>query len=420
MKFLHLADLHLGVETHGRLDPTTGLNTRLQDFSRSLGVAIDTAIAEQVDLVVFPGDAYRTCDPSPTHQRELAKHVRRLADAGIPLVMVVGNHDNPVSFGRSSAIEIFGTLAIEGVIVASKPQLLPVETKSGRVQVACVPWPTRSLLLTKDEYRSLSDMELTARISLICAELIADLASQIDPAYPAILAGHLAAVEAVYSGSERSALIGSEPVLLTSVLANPRFDYVALGHIHRFQDLNPKAAPPVVYSGSLERVNFGEEREEKGFVVGEITARTDDVAGSSRHWATSYRFVRTPARRFITIEVQIEQGDEPTERLLRAIARHQLEDAVVRLHYTIPEEMAHLVDLKAVQSSLKPAQTVAGIVRKVQMREERRRVQLSAEAGLSHAFDRYLEARPDLASAGSALKERALQIERELREAMRS
>ncbi|MGE5654018.1 MAG: metallophosphoesterase family protein [Bacillota bacterium] len=420
MKFLHLADIHLGVETHGRLDPTTGLNTRLQDFSRSLGVAIDTAIAEDVDLVVFPGDAYRSCDPSPTHQRELARHVRRLADASIPLVMVVGNHDNPVSFGRSSAIEIFGTLAVEGVIIASKPQVIAVKTKSGPVQVACVPWPTRSLLLTKDEYRSLSDSELTARISTICTERIAELAAQVNPNSPAILAGHLAAAEAIYSGSERSALIGSEPVLLTSVLANPAFDYVALGHIHRFQDLNPKAAPPVVYSGSLERVNFGEEREEKGFVLAEILPKERAAASGGRPWASSYRFVRTPARKFLTIEVQIEPGDDPTERILRAIGRYQLDEAVVRLHYSIPEEMAHLVDLKAVQAALKPAQTVAGIVRQMQMREERRRVQLSAEAGLSQAFDRYLEARPDLKAMGGALKEKALMIERELKEAMRS
>lgn len=420
MKFMHLADIHLGVETHGRLDPTTGLNTRLQDFSRSLGVAIDTGIAEQVDLVVFPGDAYRTCDPSPTHQRELARHVRRLVDAGIPLVMVVGNHDNPVAYGRSSAIEIFGTLAVDGVTVVAQPQLLRVETKSGPVQLACVPWPTRSLLLTKDEYRSLSDSELTARISQLTSDLIAELAAQIDPAYPAILAGHLAAAEAVYSGSERSALIGSEPVLLTSALANPAFDYVALGHIHRHQDLNPKSTPPVVYSGSLERVNFGEEREEKGFVIGEIQAAGGDVARGGRPWSTSYRFFRTPARRFLTIEVQIGPGDDPTERLLRAIDHHQIDEAVVRLHYAIPEEMAHLVDLKAVQQALKSAQSVAGIVRQMQMREERQRVQLTAEAGLSHALDRYLEAHPELAPRSSALKERALLIERELKEAMRA
>ncbi len=419
MKFLHLADIHLGVETHGRLDPATGLNTRLQDFSRSLGVAIDTAIAEDVDLVVFPGDAYRSCDPSPTHQRELATHVRRLADVGIPLVMVVGNHDNPVAYGRSSAIEIFGTLAVAGVTVVAKPQLLRVETKGGPVQVACVPWPTRSLLLTKDEYRSLSDSELTVRVSQLTSDLIAEMATQVDPAYPAILAGHLAAAEAVYSGSERSALIGSEPVLLTSVLANPAFDYVALGHIHRFQDLNPKFSPPVVYSGSLERVNFGEEREEKGFVIGEIQAGEGDAAGD-RPWSTSYRFIRTPARRFITIEVQIEPGDDPTERILRAIGRHQVEDAVVRLHYSISEEMAHLVDLKAVQQALKPAQSVAGIVRQMQLREERRQVQLTAEAGLGHALDRYLEVHPELATRGNALKERALRIERELKEAMRA
>ena len=66
MRILHFADLHLGVETYGHLDPETGLNTRVKDFSRSLAAGVDCAVSRGADLVLFCGDAYKTCDPSPS------------------------------------------------------------------------------------------------------------------------------------------------------------------------------------------------------------------------------------------------------------------------------------------------------------------------------------------------------------------
>ncbi|MBI2323240.1 MAG: metallophosphoesterase, partial [Chloroflexi bacterium] len=84
---LHCADLHLGVENYGHPDPATGMSTRLGDFLRAFDQAIDEAVALPVDLVVFAGDAYKSRDPSPTHQREFAARIARLSAAGIPTVL---------------------------------------------------------------------------------------------------------------------------------------------------------------------------------------------------------------------------------------------------------------------------------------------------------------------------------------------
>ncbi|GAI72228.1 unnamed protein product, partial [marine sediment metagenome] len=127
----------------------------------------------------------------------------------------------------------------------------------------------------------------------------------IKPEIPAIFAAHLAAAEATYSGSERSVIIGNDPVFSTQLLAQKEFDYVALGHIHKFQDLNPNDDIPVVYPGSIERINFGEEKEDKGFCLVNI--------GKGK---TSYEFIPVPARRFITIDSVIPQGEDPTNTLL--------------------------------------------------------------------------------------------------------
>src|SRR5438067_11746190 len=87
LRIAHIADTHIGMENYGRLNPETGLNQRLHDFLNSLDQAIDGAIAQQVDLVVFAGDIYKTRDPTPTHQREFAKRIQRLTSQGIQAVL---------------------------------------------------------------------------------------------------------------------------------------------------------------------------------------------------------------------------------------------------------------------------------------------------------------------------------------------
>ena len=90
-----------------------------------------------------------------------------------------------------------------------------------------------------------------------------------QPDVPAILVGHFSVNEASH-GSEQNIMIGRDAALPRSVLADPAWRYVALGHIHKHQSLNGSHQPPVIYSGSIERIDFGEEREPKGFVVAEI------------------------------------------------------------------------------------------------------------------------------------------------------
>ena len=129
IKFLHVADTHIGVENYGRLDSGTGLHTRLQDFIKSLRFAFEEAIKENVDLVIFAGDAYRSCDPTPTHQREFASLIHMLSAREIPIVMITGNHDSPVSYGKASSVDIFGTLGTRGVHIASEDRLINIDTK---------------------------------------------------------------------------------------------------------------------------------------------------------------------------------------------------------------------------------------------------------------------------------------------------
>ncbi|HID06185.1 MAG TPA: exonuclease SbcCD subunit D, partial [Armatimonadetes bacterium] len=79
MRILHFADVHIGVETHGRLDASTGLNTRLLDFVRCLEFVVDVAIERKVDAVLFAGDAYDHANPTPTYEKLFSEQIRRLS-----------------------------------------------------------------------------------------------------------------------------------------------------------------------------------------------------------------------------------------------------------------------------------------------------------------------------------------------------
>jgi exonuclease SbcD len=258
IRLLHFADLHVGMENYGRLDSATGVNGRVLDFLHRFDELIDYGLEREVDLVIFAGDAFKTRRPNPTYQRAFARRVKRLADAGVPIVLLVGNHDLPTMAQQANSIDIFRTLDVPNVVVGWEEEVHLIETRRGPVQVAAVPYPVRQRLLSQKEYRGLSIRELDDELQTVVAKVIQAMAKQLDPDIPSVLAAHLSVSGALF-GSERSVMLGRDAVVLKSVLADPAWDYVALGHIHMHQSLNGDDHPPVVYSGSLERIDSGEE-----------------------------------------------------------------------------------------------------------------------------------------------------------------
>lgn len=409
MKVLHTADIHIGYETYGRPDPKTGLNTRLLDFKRSFDFMVQCAIDENVDAFLFCGDAYRTHDPTPTHQKVFAECLRPLASAGIPMVMITGNHDQPVSFGKASSIDIFRHL-VGDVYVFDAPELKEIPTKSGLLQIAALPWPIRSKILATEEHRNKSGADLRAFIEEKYVDWVKYLAeNKLNPALPAILAAHLTVQGADMSGSERSSLIQHEPTFMVGQLANPAFDYVALGHIHRHQDRNAGYRPPVVYSSSIERINFKEAGDEKGFVIVDIHPHPTEARRE-----TTYRFVPTPARRFIAIHIQAKDASDPMGKILDTIARHDLTDAIVRVRYEIDEQQVKAIDQQAIRAALADADFIAAIERTVDVKQVQRSSTVTREMSLQAAMEAYVERRENLKPLKEELVSAALHLEEAL------
>jgi exonuclease SbcD len=365
MRIVHFADVHIGVENYGKPDPETGLSSRLIDFLSTLDEVVDYTIDTGADLALFSGDAYKSRDPSQTHQREFAKRVARLASAGVPVFLLVGNHDMPFTASRASALEIFRTLDVSNVYTGDTLKTYVIPTKSGPVQVIALPWIRRSAYLANEDTRGMTPEQINETIQARLTDAVRLRVESLDPSITGVLAGHVSIGEAATS-SEKYMTLGRDHMLLRSNVALPQLDYVALGHIHSHQEWGRE--PRVVYAGSLQRVDFGEEKDDKGFCVVEL----DPELPQGRR-ETRFEFVPVNARRFLTVSVDIPRDDlDPTATVVRAIQSRHFEGAIVRVIIRVPADLeTHLRDGE-IRGALEGAHYVASISREIAERARTR------------------------------------------------
>ncbi|MBN2388731.1 MAG: exonuclease SbcCD subunit D [Anaerolineales bacterium] len=340
MKILHFADAHIDMANYGRHDPETGLPLRVLDFLKSLDAIVEAAIAEKVDLVLFAGDAYKDRAPAPTFQREWGRRIMRLSRAGVRTLLLVGNHDLSPALGRAHAIQEFETLEIPHVRVLAKPVFLTAADLGLPLQVMALPWVSRSGLVAALDVSGTAKEAVFDQIENRLADLIAGWFEQVDPGLPTILTAH-ASVQGASYGSERTVMLGADLVLSGSLVRDPRFDYVALGHIHKPQNLNQDAHPPVIYPGSIERVDFGEAGDDKFFVIAEVTK------GQTRVEWRKLEGIRP----FIDRRVELESAEGVTAALTAALPESaSMDGAIIRLTVSYPREWETLIDEPALRA----------------------------------------------------------------------
>jgi exonuclease SbcD len=344
LKILHLSDIHMGSGfSHGKINPETGVNTRLEDFVQSLSLCIDRAINEPVDLVLFGGDAFPDATPAPYIHEAFANQFRRLADAKIPTILLVGNHDQHSQGNGGASLCIYRTLVVPGFIVGDRVTTHRISTKNGEIQVITLPWLNNSTLLTRPETEGLSVAEVDCLLLDKLQPIIEGEIRSLDPDLPTVLLGHLMADRANL-GAEKFLAVGKGFTIPVSFLIRSELDYVALGHVHKHQNLNQANNPPIVYPGSIDRVDFSEEKEDKGYVLIDITK------GQVR-----WEFCSLPVRNFCTIQIDISSKEDPQQAILDAIKQHKIEDAVVRLIYKLRSQQLELISNLALDKALKSA-----------------------------------------------------------------
>ncbi len=335
VKILHFADAHIDMANYGRHDPETGLPMRVIDFLKSLDEIVQAAIDTSVDLVIFAGDAYKDRSPAPTFQREWGKRIMRLSRAGILTLLLTGNHDMSPATTRAHAIQEFDTLEVPHVLVLSQPQFLsPTDLEGLPVQVLALPWISRSGLMASLEMGGADPKKIYEELGARLSSLVENWLDKADPNLPIILTAH-ASVEGAQYGTERMVMLGNDLVLPPGLVKDKRLDYVALGHIHKPQNLNEDGHPPVIYPGSIERVDFGEAKDKKYFILADVSKGKTKV-----DWQEL-----KGTRPFIDISVKLESDQEINATLQAALpSQEDMAGAIVRMVIEYQREWESLID----------------------------------------------------------------------------
>jgi DNA repair protein SbcD/Mre11 len=339
IKLVHASDIHLGSgEGHGRINPATGLNVRFEDFVQAFAQSVDFALKSQADIYLFSGDAYRNASPEPVYQKAFAQELRRLSESGIKTILLVGNHDQILKSSGSHAMSVFQSLAVPNVVTIDQPQLLTVDTAHGACQFIGLPHVTRHLLMTHEKYAGMPSAEIERVLVGHVRDILQSFYDQLDPNMPTIVSAHMM-VDRARAGAEQELMVGYSMTFPLDLFIDQRIDYVALGHVHGHQILR-QSSPAIVYSGSIERVDFGEETEDKGFVSVELS-----------RGKTSFRFHSINPRPFVTVDLDVCESESPTEELVAAIGRKLVPGCVMRVRFQCTEEQLPFIDEQALRAA---------------------------------------------------------------------
>lgn len=225
---VHAADAHLGITRYSKIDPETGQNLRGQDFLSSFNELCDFVLDNRPDLFLFSGDLFDRVNPTNYVRRAVQERLQQLSDRSVDTVIISGNHEMPRSRGVSNPLILYRDLPHIRVVLA------PWSGEIGDYHVTAVPF-----MHHPQEHIS---FPVTSKIPLLMMH---------------------ASVRGARIGSERFMCFDDEAMEPADI---PPYEYVALGHIHQQQVVEHPSAT-VSYAGSLERYDFNEIGEQKGFNV---------------------------------------------------------------------------------------------------------------------------------------------------------
>jgi exonuclease SbcD len=309
MRILQTSDNHLGETAYSKVDPVTGLNVRGLDYLSAFRSIGRIALNERVDVFLIVGDLFTKPNPHPYYILEVTRILKRLSRAGIMTLIVSGNKETPRIGGALNPLTILSE--IDNVFVATEPSTFVL----GSYDFVCVPTPAK-FDEANQRFPSMLDQALEKSTS-----------------DRKILAAHMPVEQAVPSSEQFV-----EPFVGDYV--NPsqipdKFSYVALGHMHKFQQI--KHNLPMFYSGSSERFDFGEENEEKYALLVEFeeSVRVKPVRLPIRKMITLIDFDCSGSPASKITKFVMDSIDLKVKEIKNALARIKLENIDVRENRSI-------------------------------------------------------------------------------------
>lgn len=247
VRIAHLSDTHLGYRALPNLDPETGRNQRAIDIERSFSAVIDDILTQNVDLIIHAGDVFHQSRPNWHAVRHFVTEMRRVEDAGIPSVVIAGNHDTPRYRAGGSVFSVLEVaLPKTHFSTGYKEEEFIIDDLSLRVQTVphgALVNPNDPVVYAVSDYRNI----------LVTHGLVAGI---LPPG-------------AISEPGEQE---------LDSDLFEPDFDYIALGHYH----ITTSPFPGAWYSGSTERFGWGDVDAKPGYLLAELTDSETSVPPEHR------------------------------------------------------------------------------------------------------------------------------------------
>lgn len=316
MRIIILGDTHIGAN-FGLGKPTkSGGNSRVDDYERTLNNAVDYAIDNKVDAFIQTGDAFDSRTPAPEHMNVYNRAVRRLSLANITSIIIMGNHDyRRVGDGFTSAISSLAAKDYPNVRIILKPELIKLH---GRDK------PGANLVLLPFRDRRMFSGKTTAEDSKLYEDEVRSIISLGDPKNPTIAVGH----NFYHTGSYND--YGGTEVLAKVDTFN-QCDLIAMGHYHQFKIIRKKD-PIAIYTGSMEKLNFGDEKVDKYFIDYETETKRVKV-------------IKSPSRQLKDISLDLSDSDHDTfmDDFKSKIEGEDFKDKITRLKVSIRDSLLSFV-----------------------------------------------------------------------------
>jgi len=303
VRILLLADTHLGFDLP--VNPRVNRRRRGHDFQANFAKALQPALTGDVDLVVHGGDVFNRSRPPSSVVWQAFEPLKRVADRGIPVYVVPGNHERGrlphLRFAQHPYIHIF-----------DEPRTF-VTTIHG-IRVALAGFPSE-----RDDVRRKF------------IELVAGTGHDAVEAHVRLLCLHQC-VEGATVGPANYTFT-TAPDVIRTVDMPLGFAAVLSGHIHRQQvlatDLRGRPLPaPVLYPGSIERTSIAEADEEKGYMIVELSRERERVN-------VSWQVHSLPARPLVRHDLQLDGlAATQVESAIRLLVASAPADAVISVRVT--------------------------------------------------------------------------------------
>lgn len=339
-KIAIVGDIHIGIKYPYRVNLKTGISDRSLDFIEALARVVNYAIDYQIDIIVIAGDLFDRVTIGPT----LLRHVREkiwqpLIEARIPIICIGGNHDSPQILEKGSPL---GEISlIPNSIVTRMPQTITVKALHTKEEIGFIllPYMTATQMVKFVKRQLKKGIEREKQMIMAQEYMKIYLENEVKQlaTKKKLIVGHF-----FFKGSRINVIpypdqLPHEFIFKKDMLPPiNKFDLAVFGHIHTTQTLH---SGKVLIPGSLERVDFGETAEDKGFYI-------FDTKGEK------LEFISNNPRMLIKQNIEVPQISDPTTYLINRLPTN-IEDAIVRIIIRIPRELKNKIILPRIHQQLR-------------------------------------------------------------------